>query len=184
MKEQLRIALITLSHYHDHIALLLSIVVSAAFVCVPRFRLISASVAARNVGLLVCAAACLSYIFAIAVYLIYPSYFDSVQALVASVSLAFVHGRAMYPYWETEGAYSMVYGPLLYMLHGYFLDLNPTIFMSKLPGVAALIAALILIWLAAKRISRDEWFAFVSVAVTITLLIPYGVFPTYHVYFY
>jgi hypothetical protein len=88
-----------------------------------------------------------AYILTIALYLLYPNYFDSFEATVASISWLWMQGHELYPNWTTEEIYGLVYGPVLFLMNGLVLFLSPSIFASKLPGVMSFGAALVATWI-------------------------------------
>jgi hypothetical protein len=87
------------------------------------------------------------YIFTIALYLLYPNYLDHIQPTVASISWLWMHDHKLYPNLISGEIYGLVYGPVLFLINGMALLLNPSIFASKLPGVLSLGAALGATWL-------------------------------------
>jgi hypothetical protein len=112
-------------------------------------------------------------------YLVFPSYnIDTLEPLVTDLSWLAVHGRPLYPDWNNGGdAYGMIYGPLLYFVNGVFLLLNPTIFMSKLPGVVAWLAAMWFFWRSLRNRGIDSYTAFLFVAVMCAALMPEQQYP-------
>jgi len=88
-----------------------------------------------------------AYVFAIALYLLYPNYLDHGQATVASISWLWMHGHELYPNWTTGEIYGVIYGPVLFLINGMALLLSQSIFASKLPGVLSLGAALGATWM-------------------------------------
>jgi hypothetical protein len=97
-------------------------------------------------------------------YLIYPSYIDHIQPTIAAVSWLAVHGHPIWPNWKTGDSYGMIYGPLMYLVTGVFLLLNPSILMSKLPGLAALFGAIVCLWLELRRRQIDRMSIFLLIA--------------------
>ncbi len=112
-------------------------------------------------------------------YLVFPSYnIDTLEPLVTDLSWLAVHGRPVYPDWNNGGdAYGMIYGPLLYFVNGVFLLLSPTIFMSKLPGVVAWLAATWFFWRSLRNRGIDGYTAFLFVAVLCAALMPEQQYP-------
>jgi hypothetical protein len=88
-----------------------------------------------------------AYILTIVLYLLYPNYLDHIQPTVASISWLWMHGHKLYPNWISGEIYGLVYGPVLFLINGMALLLNPSIFASKLPGVLSLGVALGATWL-------------------------------------
>jgi hypothetical protein len=74
-------------------------------------------------------------------------------------------------------AYGMIYGPLLYFVNGVFLLLSPTIFMSKLSGVVAWLAAVGFFWRSLRKRGIDSYTACLFVAVLCAALMPEQQYP-------
>jgi hypothetical protein len=118
-----------------------------------------------------------TYMLAIVLYLLYPNYFDHVQATVASLSWVWMQGHELYPNWTTGDVYGLVYGPIIFLINGMALLLNPSIFASKLPGVLSLVAALGATWIILIRKTANCLTSLFLLASLIMLLGPFGVFP-------
>jgi hypothetical protein len=123
---------------------------------------------ALGVGLGVALLWCL----AIYEYLIFPGYLDYIQPTVAAVSWLAVHGHPIWPNWESGDVYAMLYGPLVYLVNGVFLLINPSIFMSKLPGIGALLGAVACLWWVLRRKKTDGITAFLLIAAFLTVFDP------------
>ena len=80
----------------------------------------------------------LAYFSTIILYLLYPNYIDHIQPQVASISWLLMQGHELYPDWTSSDVYGLAYGPILFLINGTALLLNPSIFASKLPGVLSL----------------------------------------------
>jgi hypothetical protein len=104
-------------------------------------------------------------------YLIFPSYIDHVQPSIAAVSWLAVHGHPIWPNWETGDVYGMIYGPLLYLLTGVFLLIDPSILMSKLPGLAAFFGAVVCLWWALRQKKADRITTFFLITAFLIALI-------------
>lgn len=92
------------------------------------------------------------YAVQIAVYLFYwNNYVDHAQASVAGIGWLALHGAPIYPDWNRGDVYGSVYGPLLYFLNGAVLLFGPSILVSKLSGVAALSATIVLLGFLVQR---------------------------------
>jgi hypothetical protein len=117
------------------------------------------------------------YAYTIILYLAYPGYKDHIERLVTDISWLAVHGRRIYPDWTTGDAYGMIYGPLLYFVNGVFILLSPTIFMSKLPGIAACVAAVWFFWRSLRKKAIGRSTAFLFVAVLCAALLPQQQYP-------
>lgn len=105
-------------------------------------------------------------------YLIFPGYLDYIQPTVAAVSWLAVHGHPIWPNWEAGDVYAMLYGPLVYLVTGVFLLIDPSIFMSKLPGIGALLGAVVCLWWALGRKKADGITAFLLIAAFLTVFDP------------
>ncbi len=123
---------------------------------------------ALGVGLGVALLWCL----AIYEYLIFPGYLDYIQPTVAAVSWLAVHGHPIWPNWETGDVYAMLYGPLVYLVTGVFLLIDPSIFMSKLPGIGALLGAVACLWWALGRKKTDRTTVFLLITAFLTVFDP------------
>lgn len=85
-------------------------------------------------------------------YLLYPSYFDHVEAVNMAVSWLGWNGSPLYPSPETGDIYGLQYGPLFYQANGFFLWLfGPSIPASKIMGIVAFIAAPVLSLFSLRR---------------------------------
>ena len=91
------------------------------------------------------------YLATLVPYLLYPSYLDHVEATVASIAWLGMHGHVLYPNWVSGDVYGSLYGPVLYLLHGLFLLIEPTITTSKVLGVVSLLIAFCLIFVVIKQ---------------------------------
>jgi len=119
-----------------------------------------------------------AYGLTIVLYLAFPNYFDHGQAIVASISWLWMQGHDLYPDWEAADVYGSVYGPILFLLNGIALQLNPTIFTSKVPGVLAFVVALAVMSVLIKKKTSNSiaWiFLFASLLM---------VFVPFHIYVY
>jgi hypothetical protein len=90
-----------------------------------------------------CAALLLAVYFAIvADYLFSPQFLDHLEPMVASMSWAFLHGRPIYHEAASAERYSVLYGPLLYILTSIPLGvLGPSLVTAKLGACLAGVAA-------------------------------------------
>src|SRR5271169_3037212 len=116
------------------------------------------------------------YILTIALYLLYPNYLDHVQATVASISWLWMHGHELYPNWTTGEIYGLVYGPVLILINGMALLLNPSIFASKLPGVLSFGAALGVTWILLRSRTPGSLTSLFLLASLIMLFAPFRLF--------
>jgi hypothetical protein len=125
---------------------------------------------ATGLGVLVTAV----YLMTLVNYLLYPSYVDHVEATVVSIAWLGMHGHAFYPNWVTDDVYGLVYGPVLYLLHGLFLLIDPTITMSKLLGVVSLLVAFGVIFIVIRQKVANNLTSFLFIASLVMLFVPLG----------
>jgi hypothetical protein len=117
-----------------------------------------------------------AYILTIALYLLYPNYLDPFQATVASISWLWMHGHELYPNWTSGYIYGLVYGPVLFLINGMALLLSPSIFVSKLPGVLSLGAALGATWILLRWKTASSLASLFLLASLIMLFVPFDEF--------
>src|SRR5262249_43689225 len=116
-----------------------------------------------------------AFILTVVLYLLYPNYFDHGQPMVASMSWLWMQGHVLYPNWTTGDVYSSVYGPLVFLINGMTLLLNPSIFASKLPGILSLGAALVATSVLFKRTTGNRLTSLFLLASAVMLFVPFGV---------
>ena len=116
------------------------------------------------------------YLATLVAYLLYPSYLDHVEATVASIAWLGMHGRALYPNWVSDDVYGLVYGPVLYLLQGLFLLIDPTITISKVLGVVSLLIAFFLIFVVIKQKIVKNPTRVLFIASLVMLFLPFGPF--------
>jgi hypothetical protein len=116
-----------------------------------------------------------AYILTVVLYLLYPNYFDHGQPMVASMSWLWMQGHVLYSNWTTGDVYSSVYGPLVFLINGMTLLLNPSIFASKLPGILSLGAALVATSVLFKRTTGSRLTSLFLLASAVMLFVPFGV---------
>jgi hypothetical protein len=94
------------------------------------------------------------FLFSAVLYLTFDSYFDHIEPSVAIISWLLMQGQPPYTSIDDPHRYSLVYGPVLYILNGLALKLlGPSIVVSKLGGVVAGVGSVLLGFLFFKRIS-------------------------------
>ena len=176
MKESLISKLITQQDYQD--------VLFVAYICLGALALRHAAMAreifrskiilylATGFGTLAIAI----YVMTLVSYLRYPNYVDHIEVTVASVSWLGVHGHALYPNWVTDDVYGIGYGPILFLLHGLFLLVDPTITISKALGVASLLIAFGLIFVVIKQTVSNNLTAIFVIGSLVMLFAPFGPF--------
>jgi hypothetical protein len=115
-----------------------------------------------------------AYTLTIVFYFISPNYDDHSEPIVASMSWLWMHGHDLYPNWETADIYGSAYGPILFLLNGIALQLNPTIFTSKAPGVLAFIVGLGAILVLLRQKTRSTITSIFLSASLVMLFVPVG----------
>lgn len=89
-------------------------------------------------------------------YVFIPGYFDHIEENIAAAGAFWRHGYPLYHSMDSADRYTLLYGPLPFVLNGWFQSLPIDIFVaSKLPGVLCLVAGFILF--ASLVIRRKEW---------------------------
>jgi hypothetical protein len=105
-----------------------------------------------------------NYIFLLILYASHSNFFDHVEANVASVSWLSQIGKPIYHRLDSSERYSVGYGPVLYLINGFFLNLmSPNIFSAKLPGILAVVLSLVFIFFTLKK-SASPWIVTLCVA--------------------
>ncbi len=101
-------------------------------------------------------------------YLFYPSYFDHVEATVATLGVIFSQGGQIYPTLPDYSLHGMMYGPGLSEIQSVFLRTDlPVILASKIPSVLAIFIALFLLFRILKNnVARGY----------LLLLVPFGIY--------
>lgn len=85
-------------------------------------------------------------------YASFPGYLDHLEPTIASVSWYFWNGEPVYHGPHAVERYNMLYGPYLYVFNGVSEGLlGPTIFSSKIAGVASALTALLLLFVTFVR---------------------------------
>ena len=117
-----------------------------------------------------------AYLAMLVAYLSYPSYLDHVEATVASIAWLGMHGHALYPNWVSDDVYGLVYGPVLFLLQGLALLIQPTITTSKVLGVLSLLIAFCVIFFVIKQKIANNLTSFLFMASLVMLFLPFGPF--------
>jgi hypothetical protein len=88
--------------------------------------------------------ACLIFIYVVIVitYPLYPGFRDHMESSVAAISWMAAHGSQIYPSWTSGDVYGLLYGPMLFVVNGYWLNMYPSLTMAKIPGVVCCILSL------------------------------------------
>jgi len=96
---------------------------------------------------------CLAFLATGLWYLNHDGYASDVEAMVSSVSWWVQTGGPLYHAPDADPQYSVLYGPMVYLATGIFLDLlHPSIFAAKLGALLALLASVSLLYLAIRRL--------------------------------
>jgi len=94
-----------------------------------------------------------NYIFLLIHYASHSSFFDHVEPNIAIVSWLFQTGKPIYHTLDSPERYSIGYGPMIYIITGFFLNsLGPSIFSAKLPGILAAVLSLVFTFYTLKKI--------------------------------
>jgi hypothetical protein len=118
----------------------------------------------------------LAYLCMIGVYFAYPNYLQHTQSTITNVAWLAINGQPAYSDWKDGQFYGLMYGPLLYFVNGVFLLLGPSIAVSKVPGILALLCTCYVIWLTLKWKGIANRTAFFLLSTFIVLIAPYGIF--------
>jgi hypothetical protein len=95
----------------------------------------------------------MNYIFLLILYATHSNFFDHAEANIATVSWLFQIGKPIYHELQSAERYTIPYGPTLYIINGFFLNLfNPSIFSAKLGGILAGGLSLLLIFYTLKNL--------------------------------
>ena len=91
------------------------------------------------------------------VYFVLPQYVDHIETHVVITALNAHEGLPLYPDWNKgEGAYGMVYGPLLYAAVGLPLFVSKSVIASKLVTSTAFLFATAAMWYQGRRSSTPS----------------------------
>ena len=177
MKDHLIYILIILTANQDGLAIFYMCLVALALRHASKGREILRSKTllrlATGLGVLVMAV----YLAALVNYTLYPNYVDHFEPTVASVAWLGMHGHALYPNWVTDDVYGIVYGPVLFLLHGVFLLIDPTITTSKVLGVVSLLFAFGLIFIVIKQKVANNLTSFLFMASLVMLFVRFNRYP-------
>lgn len=84
-------------------------------------------------------------------------YIDVISPALVSVAGLFANGREIYHSMDFGGIYSLLYGPFVYIISGFFFKVfGSSIFVSKLPSVIALGATFLLTFLSIRGFIGDK----------------------------
>ena len=91
-------------------------------------------------------------LLAIFICLIFPSYFDHVEALIAATSWLTWNGLPTYPSWQHgQGIYGLLYGPVTYEINAISVGIFTSVLGSKIIGVLSIFATVIIEYLTFRK---------------------------------
>jgi hypothetical protein len=93
-----------------------------------------------------------NYLGLASLYPLFTDFADPAEANVASVAWLFQNQQPVYPALDAAERYINNYGPFVYIVQGFFLNLlRPSFFSVKIPGSLAGISTLVLVFLLLKQ---------------------------------
>ncbi len=99
---------------------------------------------------------------------------DHAEAQISAVSWLVQTGEPLYHQLESAERYSLIYGPMLYLIQGAFLNLFGTsIFAAKLSGSLALVLSLVFMFLTLKKVANYK-LTFISLAYVSLAILCFG----------
>ncbi|MEQ8220974.1 MAG: glycosyltransferase family 39 protein [Candidatus Eremiobacterota bacterium] len=114
----------------------------------------------------------LNYFLFIILYILYENFCDHVEPVVASLSWLFQTGKPVYNSAGSGELYSLVYGPVLYIINGFFLTiLGPSIISAKAGGIIAALISAVINYMTLKKISNHRTAFIISGYITAGYLI-------------
>lgn len=118
-----------------------------------------------------------NYLFLLILYATHNNFFDHAEANIATVSWLFQTGKPIYHDLESAERYSIPYGPMLYVINGFFLNLlNPSIFSAKIGGILAGGLSLLWIFYTLKKIVDSQISTFCSGYISLIFISIYSYF--------
>jgi len=97
------------------------------------------------------------YIILVFTYLFSNLYLDPISPSLVSTSAFFIQGKEVYHNLSAPFIYSLLYGPIAYVINGFFmLIFGASMFSSKVGSVVSLFLSLILIFYSLKNWIRKE----------------------------
>jgi hypothetical protein len=118
-----------------------------------------------------------NYIFLLALYGTHTNFFDHAEATIATVSWLFQTGKPIYHGLDSAERYTIPYGPMLYVINGFFLNLlKPSIFSAKIGGILAGGLSLLLIFLGLKKVVGSKIAVFCSAYISLSFVSIYVYF--------
>jgi len=112
----------------------------------------------------------LSYVLLVSWYSVTRQFADHVEPNIASVSWLVTTGKDIYHGLNSADRYSLLYGPMLYIINGFALRmLGPSLFSAKISGVLAALLSVLCLFFTFQGIT-DSQTAFIYSAITILTL--------------
>ena len=112
-----------------------------------------------------------NYIFLVGLYTFSNNYIDHAEANIAAISWLFQTGHPLYPKLDAAERYINNYGPALYIINGFILNLfNPSIFTSKISSAIAVVISLVSISYALAKVSGTRTAIICSAYITLIFL--------------
>jgi hypothetical protein len=112
-----------------------------------------------------------NYIFLVGLYTFSNNYIDHAEANIAAISWLFQTGHPLYPKLDAAERYINNYGPALYIINGFILNLfNPSIFTSKISSALAVVISLVSISYALAKVSGTRTAIICSAYITLIFL--------------
>lgn len=112
-----------------------------------------------------------NFIALVIIWTFSSTFTDHSEAQISSVSWLVQTGQTLYHKIEAAERYSLIYGPLLYLIEGFFLKLFvANIFVAKLPISLALILSIVVIFCLLKELSECKTALFGSACISLVLL--------------
>jgi hypothetical protein len=112
-----------------------------------------------------------NYIFLVFIYVCSSEYMDHAEPNIAAVSWLFKTGHPLYPKLESAERYINNYGPVLYAINGFVLNLlGPSIGTSKITGALAGLISLASIFYTLEKVSGFRKAIICSACITLLFL--------------
>jgi 4-amino-4-deoxy-L-arabinose transferase-like glycosyltransferase len=113
----------------------------------------------------------LNFISLVIIWNFSSTFTDHSEAQISSVSWLVQTGQPLYHKIEAAERYSLIYGPLLYLIDGVFLKLfGANIFVAKLPISLALILSIVFIFYLLKELSESRTALLGAACISLVLL--------------
>lgn len=166
-----------LNHSNSYLFFLMTFVYF--IISILNYRLVKNKLSLPN-GKISLIAACfliVNYIVLLALYATHNNFFDHAESNIATVSWLFQKGKPIYHELESAERYSIPYGPMLYVINGFFLNLlKPSLFSAKIGGILAGGLSLLLIFYTLKKIVGFQIAIFCSGYISLIFISIYSYF--------